>query len=289
VGDDARSRFAPRQIVFAHAALSDLQAKRQRHDQRIARAGFEIADAASGDTRVLLRDWSLVREPAGPAGRYRVRVASERAAFALELAVDTRQPVLLQGEAGFSRKRALPVEASSRYYTQPQLAVQGELTVDGRRLPVSSGRAWLDHEWSDSLLGPDAVGWDWTGINLDDGGALTVFRVRNAAGVPLHAGGSWRRGDGSLHIFGPAEVRLAPLRHWQSPASQARYPVEWQLRTPAGEHRLAALFDAQELDSRASTGAFYWEGLSELRDLPSGRPVGRGYLEMTGYAGPLRL
>jgi predicted secreted hydrolase len=289
LGDTSRSRFAPRQLVFAHAALSDLRARRQRHDQRIARAGFDIADTAPDDTRVRLRDWSLERLAAEPAGRYQAHVASDSAGFSLDLALATTQPVLLQGDAGFSRKRAPPIDAASRYYTQPQLAVQGQLVLDGTTLPVQAGRAWLDHEWSDALLGPGAVGWDWIGMNLDDRGALTAFRVRDAAGTTLHAGGSWRQSDGRLRDFGAAEVRFTPLRHWQSPASQARYPVQWRLLTPAGEHEVAALFDAQELDSRASTGAFYWEGLSELRDTSTRRPLGRGYLEMTGYAGPLRL
>ena len=43
----------------------------------------------------------------------------------------------------------------------------------------------------------------------------------------------------------------------------------------------------QELDSRLTTGAVYWEGASTL--LEDGRPVGRGYLEMTGYVQPLKL
>ena len=51
---------------------------------------------------------------------------------------------------------------------------------------------------------------------------------------------------------------------------------------------MRAVIDNQELDSRASTGAIYWEGLSELLDA-DGRVVGRGYLEMTGYAQALRL
>jgi predicted secreted hydrolase len=47
-----------------------------------------------------------------------------------------------------------------------------------------------------------------------------------------------------------------------------------------------ALMDAQELDGRASNGAVYWEGLSDLLDA-DGRAIGRGYLEMTGYTKPL--
>lgn len=278
------SRFAATQLVFAHAALSDVAARRLRHDQRAARAGFGIADTADDDTRIVLRDWSLRRDA---DGRYRARVASESAAFALDLTLETAAPPLLQGDAGWSRKGPDP-EQASRYYSRPQLRTSGTLGVDGRDRAVR-GTAWLDHEWSDALLAPDAVGWDWIGINLADGGALTAFRLRRRDGSALWAGGSLRAADGALRSFAPDEVRFTPGRRWASPASQASYPVEWTIETPAGRHTLRALFDAQELDSRASTGAFYWEGLSQLVDAASGRAVGRGYLEMTGYAAAMRL
>jgi len=45
--------------------------------------------------------------------------------------------------------------------------------------------------------------------------------------------------------------------------------------------------DDQELDSRASVGTIYWEGA--VRALAGGRAVGRGYLELTGYGGPLKI
>jgi predicted secreted hydrolase len=63
-----------------------------------------------------------------------------------------------------------------------------------------------------------------------------------------------------------------------------RYPVHWRIETPAGNFLLQALLDDQEIDGRASTGTLYWEGLSELLDAGSGRRIGLGYLEMTGYA-----
>ena len=75
---------------------------------------------------------------------------------------------------------------------------------------------------------------------------------------------------------------------WVSPASGARYPVQWRVQTPVGSFDVSAVLDNQELDSNGSTGAIYWEGLSDLADA-AGRSVGRGYLEMTGYAKPLRL
>jgi predicted secreted hydrolase len=83
-------------------------------------------------------------------------------------------------------------------------------------------------------------------------------------------------------------VQFVPGQSWTSATTQARYPVHWSVATPAGRFGVHALMDAQELDSRTGDGAVYWEGLSELLDT-TGRRVGRGYLEMTGYAKPLVL
>ena len=53
-------------------------------------------------------------------------------------------------------------------------------------------------------------------------------------------------------------------------------------------YTVKTVIDNQELDSRQSTGAIYWEGSSDLIN-SKGQRVGRGYLEMTGYASPLRM
>jgi len=286
VAPEHPSRFAARQLVFAHAALTDLRQGRLRHDQRIARAGFGVAQAAEGDTAVSLRDWRLEREGPVERSRYRAVAASDLAGFGYELTLAATQPVLLQGNAGYSRKGPRP-EQASHYYSQPQLAVAGTLTLGALAMPVS-GKAWLDHEWSETLLDPQAVGWDWIGMNLDDGGALTAFRLRRADGSALWAGGSFRAPGGAAQAFAPEQVRFTAGRVWASPSSRATYPVEWIVDTPAGRFRVKALLDNQELDSRSSTGAIYWEGLSELLD-ERGARVGRGYLEMTGYAAALRL
>lgn len=284
-------RFAPRQLLFAHAALTDLAAGRHRHAQRIARwSGDEAlpeAHAARADTRVALGPWTLRRQAEGPqAGTYRARLAAPEAGFTLDLALTPTQPLLLQGAAGHSRKGPLPAQAS-HYYSQPQLAAEVALTLDGRPRRLA-GRAWLDHEWSDELMPADAVGWDWIGINLADGGALTAFVLRRADGQALWAGGSHRPAGGATRVFGPDEVRLLPGRRWTSPATGAHWPVDWRVETPLGGFTLRALLDAQELDSRTGVGTVYWEGLAELRDARGAR-AGLGYLEMTGRAGALRL
>ena len=281
-----RSAFAARQLIFAHAALSDLQGARLLHDQRIAREGMGVASAAQEDTDVRLRDWFLRRETASEgAGRYVSSISAQ--GFALDLRFTPTQAVLLQGDAGLSRKGAAP-EETSYYYSEPHLKVQGSITLEGRRFELDSGTAWLDHEWSETYMAPQAVGWDWIGMNLDDGSALMAFRMRDRAGGSLWAGGAWRSARGETRSFGPGEVRFEAGRRWKSPATQASYPVQWTVTTPAGRFVVKALLDNQELDSRGSTGAIYWEGLSDLLD-ERGTPVGRGYLEMTGYAQALKM
>ncbi len=282
------SRFAARQLLFAHAALSDVAARRLVHAERLARWNEDPrapqAAASLDDTRVHIAGWRLER---GRDGVYAARWADDGAGLALELSLAPTQPLLPQGEAGFSRKGPHRGNAS-HYYSQVQLEARGALTR-GRQRAAVEGRAWLDHEWSGSLMPEGAVGWDWIGMNLDDGGALTAFRLRDAQGGAVWSGGSWRDAAGALRVFGDGECTFEALQHWTSAATRARYGVRWRVRCPAGTFEVRALFDAQELDSRGTTGTVYWEGLSSLHRAHDGVRVGFGYLEMTGYAAPLRL
>jgi predicted secreted hydrolase len=286
-------RLAARQLLFAHAAITDVHAGQLRHDQRIARWNGEPPTpglpsergvfASAQDTHVQLRDWFIQRLP---SGAYTTRISGDT--IGIDISATPTQPLLLQGDSGFSRKGPNPAQASF-YVTQPQLAVQGQLSLGNQRFQVQ-GTAWLDHEWSESLLHPDAVGWDWIGMNLFNGDSLTAFRLRRTDGSALWAGGSFRRaGAASALSFAPQQVQFTPLRHWTSPRTRARYPVEWRVNTPgAAPYTVKAVIDPQELDSSASTGTVYWEGLSDLLNERS-QPVGRGYLEMTGYAERLVL
>jgi predicted secreted hydrolase len=273
------SAFAPRQILFAHAALSDPEAGRLKHDQRMARAGFGLAEAKVGDADIVLDDWRLWRDARGD---FRTRVAGE--GFALELVFRPTQAPLLQGAGGYSRNGPQPNHASY-YYSLPHLAVTGRLR-QGRKWRAVRGSAWMDREWSSTILAPGAVGWDWTGLNLEGGGALTAFQVRGEDGATLWAGGSFREPGGESTAFGPREVTFTSVRKWRSPRTGAVYPVETVVaaRLPSGwrRWRLKPLFDDQELDSRAGGGPVYWEGAATAAGA-------RGYLELTGYAAALRL
>lgn len=258
VGDNP-SAFAPRQILLAHAAIADPQVGRLVHEERAARAGFSIAEAEEGRTAVWIDDWRLEQD----GDRYRARIPGKDLDF--DLAFSANQ-LVAQGEGGISRKGRRPNE-TSHYYSQPHLEVEG--LVNGRSV---SGAAWLDHEWSDAYLAPEAAGWDWCGINLDDGDSLMAFRMRDR--------------NGGTH-FAPPGVSFEPARKWKSPRTGIEYPVSMHVKTPKGNFLLKPLMDDQELDARTTTGTIYWEGA--VRAFQGGKEVGRGYLELTGYGKPMKL
>ncbi|MDX1375682.1 MAG: lipocalin-like domain-containing protein [Burkholderiales bacterium] len=270
---DNPSRFTPRQILFAHAAIADPRHGRLQHDQRAARQGLGLAGAEASETGVWIDDWRFAQAAGGYAGEIPAR------AFTLRLDLATDRTPLLQGGDGVSRKGPRPQEASY-YYSRPQLAVRGTLERGDEATSVS-GRAWLDHEWSSAYLPPEAEGWDWIGINLDDGGALMAFVMRAKEGGVHYAGGTLAGADGARRVFGPQEVRFEPLRLWRSPRTGVEYPVAMHVTTGERSWTLEPLMDDQELDSRPSTGTIYWEGA--VRVSREGREVGRGYLELTGY------
>jgi predicted secreted hydrolase len=367
LGEDNPSRFAPRQVLFAHAALADPVDGKLRHAQRSAREGFGLAYARQGLVDVRLDDWSLA--PA-PEGGHVATVRGDEFEFRLELR-PTQAP-MLQGNRGFSRKGPDP-RAASYYYSLPQLAVSGEIVVDGRARRVH-GRAWFDHEWSSDYVDERALGWDWLGINLHDGGALMAFRMRDSQGgarwasatlrapspttvgegrgerrtfapspdlrstspaeagevqagevpapspavagevparSPMRVGEGWGEGRkssepspalratspagagevqaGEVRTFEPHEVQWSPLAEWRSSRTGIRYPVRWRVRVGDAIYRVEPMLDDAELDSRASTGILYWEGPVRLLDDVSGKELGRGYLELTGYGGKVDL
>ena len=258
------SALTPRQVILAHAAISDPRHGTLRHDERAARAALGLAGAEEGATRVWVDDWRFELE----RDTYRSRIAAR--GFALDLEFQARQPPLAQGEHGFSRKGEGPEEASY-YYSRPHLEVRGTVERGGAREAVT-GSAWLDHEWSSQYMAAEASGWDWVGLNLAGGESMMAFRMRDKSGRTLYA---------------PPGVAFEPLRLWRSPRTGVEYPIAMRVTAAGKSYLLEPLMDDQELDARTSTGTIYWEGA--VRALRDGREAGRGYLELTGYWKPMRF
>ena len=280
--DDANpSAFAPKQLIMAHAAISDPSLGKLAHDQRSGREGFGVNYARSRITDLKLDDWRMVR---GADGVYTVNIKS--AELTLELKLAPSGPMMMQGDTGYSRKGPHAAQASY-YYSEPQLKVSGVAGRAGTAAVKVAGTAWLDHEWSSQALDPDAAGWDWLGANLADGSALMAFQIRGKQGGKLWAHAALRDASGKVTQYSPDQVSFTPQARWKSPRTNAVYPVATTLVTGAASWSIKPLQEDQELDARRSTGAVYWEGAVTIeRD---GAPAGHGYLELTGYERPMTL
>lgn len=278
---DNPSQFAPRQLIIGHAALSDPALGKLAHDQRSAREGFNLAYAKTGTTDVKLDGWRMLR---GDDGKYRVSIKSRQ--LNLELTLAPSQPMLAQGERGYSRKGSDPANASY-YYSEPQLKVSGT-AGHGKAAPRPvEGSAWLDHEWSSQAISTEAVGWDWIGANLTDGSALMAFQVRDKQGGKLWAHATLRDANGKVTQYLPEQVSFTPQARWKSQRTNAEYPVATTIVTGGTSWQITPLQQDQELDSRQSTGLVYWEGAVMVKR--DGAPAGHGYLELVGYHKPMKL
>lgn len=280
-GDAARTRFAVDDIKLAHFAITDLGAGKFRFAQRVSRGSFGDAGFSDGSRVAWIEDWTL--QLTGP-GRFRLEARD--ADFALALDLEAAKAPVFHGENGVSQKSEGEGRAS-HYYSYTRLAAEGVLTLSGREIPVK-GWSWFDQEWATNQLTEDQTGWDWLSLQFEDNTELMIFQIRlKDGGRDPFSHGTWIDADGKTTSVKDADFELVPGRIWRSKESGGDYPVEWKLRIPKLDLDLdvTAAMDGQELVLRPIS---YWEGSVRARGTRSGKEMrGRGYLEMTGYAGGL--
>ena len=145
-------------------ALTDPVAGSAVHDQRIARTGFGIADGElSSNIDLRLRDWTL-RRGAGAERRhhcYRTRVVASDFGGPDRSTRPSRCCCRATGRVAQG-----PDPADTSHYLS-RTPARGPRHARRRRPRAPGHRPWpgSTHEWADALLPPDAVGWDWLGIN----------------------------------------------------------------------------------------------------------------------------
>jgi predicted secreted hydrolase len=290
------SRFAPKQLLIAHAAIAAPQNGSLIHEELATRALHPIAMFSDTDCKLTIKqhghEWLLERVAnQNNSSQNQYRIAIKTAQLNIDLTLSTGQAPWLQGQNGFSQKGPL-TKQSSYYYSRPQLVTEGRVRYAKQEQALEvRGTSWFDHEWSSEILAEGAIGWDWLGLNMLDGSALTIFRIRNSnsekQGVDIHHYAAWRSSQGETRNFTP---RFEALRKWTSKRTGATYPVSWQIMLGDIKLLIEPLMDDQELDGRRSTGTVYWEGAVTVKEVSSqAKLIGRGYLELTGYHQPIKL
>ena len=206
-----------------------------------------------------------------------MRLSAGDDGVALDLTLVAEKPVVAQGDGGTSRKGPEPGNAT-RYYSLPRLAARGRLQLDGAAREVH-GSAWLDREWGSSALGDGVRGWDWFGLQLDDGRDLMLYRLRrDDGGTDPFSAGSVVAVDGTVTPLTATDFVIEPRGEWRT-ADGVAYPAQWRLTLP--EHDLDLEVRPLLADQELRLAVRYWEGAVAV----SGSVAGRGYAELTGYAG----
>lgn len=164
------------------------------------------------------------------------------------------------------------------------------LSYRGERLAVD-GVSWMDHEFGSDELQRDQAGWDWVSVQLDDRREVMSYRLRQRSGaLTPESSGSLIDARGGVRYLRRDDVGVEVTGAWKSPHTGATYPSGWRLRVPSAGMDLVLVPTVRDQElANLAEGASYWEGAVDVNDAASGKHVGVGYVELTGYAGALSL
>jgi len=274
-------------VLMGHAAITDIRSGTHRFTETLYRETPMLAGFGAEPDPVIA--WT--RAPPGTDGVWTLEhngeafdLSMEDATAGMSLDLTTRplKPLVLQGPGGYSRKGAGAGEASL-YYSFTRLETRGRLSLDGSACEVT-GVSWMDKEFGTSQLSSRQVGWDWFSVRLDDGRDLMLYTLRRSDGAIDARSATLVAPDGTARFLDPAGWSVEATARWASPETGAVYPSGWRVSIAAEGIALdlTPLVADQENRSMLPAGIVYWEGAVSVKDA-SGRDVGEGYVELTGY------
>ena len=274
-------------LIMGHAAITDLSSGRHVFSELRYRAVPFLGGFNPYPDPVIA--WS--RGPAGTEAGWTLRwngeafdldMQDDRQGIGLRLSTRPSKPIVLHGPNGFSRKAESPGRAS-HYYSFTRLRTAGTLILDGAEIDVQ-GESWMDKEFGTGQLAEHQVGWDWFSLQLDDGRDVMLTLLRDAEGATDFARGTLVLPSGETRTLGAEAFAVRVTATWRSPDTGAEYPSGWTVTIPSERLTMEVRPELaeQENQGRLAGGLFYWEGAVAVRD-PDGRPLGQGYVELTGY------
>jgi predicted secreted hydrolase len=255
---------------MGHAAVT--RADTHRYSETFARGGVGQAGVEADPFHAWIDSWEM----RGLDGMSALNVApievkASGADFGYALRLNADKLLVLEGDAGYSRKSAQG--QASYYYSQPFFTVAGTVTIDDKSVDVT-GQAWMDREWSSQPLAADQTGWDWFSLHLGTGEKLMLFRLRQTQGNH-YVSGNWIGPDGQVAELASSAVEMTPTV--MTGVADRTLPTSWHIAIPDRGLKI----DTVPLNPRSwmGTSFAYWEGPISF----TGSHKGVGYLEMTGY------
>jgi predicted secreted hydrolase len=262
--------WANQQIWMGHAAVT--RADTHRYSEAFARGGVGQAGVETKPFRAWIDSWQMRasdrmrEETVAP-----LELNASGTDFSYALRLDADRSLVLQGDAGYSKKSERG--QASYYFSQPYFKAAGSITIDDKTHEVT-GLAWMDREWSSQPLASDQTGWDWLSLHLTSGEKLMLYRLRQKDGHnDLY--GNWIEPDGRSIEIASTDNSMTPTA--VTDIEGRKIPTAWRIAIPSRSLTIECI----PLNPRSWMGTSfpYWEGPISFK----GSHSGLGYLEMTGY------
>ncbi len=273
----SNSEWRSDQIYMGHFAVTDVQSNAFYEQQRLSRDGAGLAGVkATPRVQIWLENWQLMALDEEARGW---RLIADAGGHAIDIQLELAKPLVLQGDNGLSPKSGEEGNASY-YYSMTRLMTAGTVRIGDEQYPVR-GSSWMDHEFSTSALSDDAIGWDWFGLQFDDGREIMLGLIRSKdGGILPYANGVLVQEDGTPLFLAADDYTIKATGSWQSPHTDAVYPAGWEISINHPEVNLQFTITPLIADQELTQGGIiYWEGAVSI----SGDVTGYGYVELTGY------
>ena len=246
--------------VMAHQAITDICSGTFTYDVRIKKGPIE---EVQNGFFLVSDNWSA------SGGNGHDVLHGEVGSYVMDLDLISEKPPVLHFGDGYE---AFDFGGFTYYYSRPRMSAKGTLAVNGKVLPVT-GSAWFDHQWGD-LFNAVELGWEWFGIQLDDGKEIMLFVFKGVDGKPFLTG-TIEDVDGNARELKAGDFTISPLGEWTSPVTDCTYPSGWAISVSGLSITVTPVQNDQEIPYPIT----YWEGDA----IVAGDVSGRAYVELARY------
>jgi predicted secreted hydrolase len=175
------------------------------------------------------------------------------------------------------------------YYSLTNCAVTGSVKSGAASDTITKGIGWFDHQWGSSW-GLKSDGWDWWGLQLDNGEQVLLYRHRDlTTGAVFSPSATLMDAQGKQSVTSNIKFTPDASAVWTDPATKISYPLGWVVEFP--DQKLKLHVQAPVQDQTIPTlgvGSSIWEGHVAVDGQEADNPVtGNGFMELVGYDSPI--
>ena len=221
----------------------------------------------------------------------------------IHLTLQSQKPPMAVGGKG---ETGLKSPTDMYYFSLTRCAVGGTIDTGSGPETITGGQGWFDHQWGNSWVASND-GWDWWGVQLDDGTDILFFRQRDLkTGRIFYPLATFMDKDGHQSVTTKIVFTPEAKSRWKSLKSGVTYPLGWTVTFPDKNLSLHITAEVQNQEMPIlGPGAGIWEGVCDVtadayqfitpnsysfaeaqKFGASLRKRGIAYMELVGYGSP---